>query len=421
MAGCSSDSSTEEPTATAGAAGAAGGVGGVGGSAGKAGGSGGVAGKAQGGAGQGGAGAAQGGAGQGGAGAAQGGAGMGGAGAAQGGAGMGGAGQGGDAQGGAGQGGDAQGGAGQGGAGQGGAGMGGGSSCGPVTGDGNVTKGTLIPAPAGFTVIDATPGPDGCTVFFTAADENGGASVFSGSIGGTPKALNTNFPFVYPVGVAATSDGQTLFVADLGAIPDPMKTTEGAIFTLSTAGSGAEILGGTGGRYPRGLVIVKQGGSDVIFFTGVDADGQPGVFQVPAGSGTVTTVVKGAPFVDPGGIAVTAAGHVYVTDHGAAPGGAIIDVSGTTAKVLTQIKLGSYPAGIALSADETQLLVSGEGAKGGSGVAVLDAASGAQKSVFTTGLEVANEPGGLHRATGADVFSLVNGMATGGGVFVLTP
>jgi hypothetical protein len=311
---------------------------------------------------------------------------------------------------------------GSGGAGQGGAGAGGGSSCGPLTGNGTVKTATLIAGPAGASVIDATPGPDGCTVYFTASDATGGSNVYSNTIGGTAKALTTTSPFIYPVGIATTSDGQTIFVADLATIPDAAKTTEGGIYTLSASGGGAELLTGTGGYSPRGLVIIKLSGTDTIFFTGVDpTDGQAGVFQIPAGSGSVTTVVKGPPFADPGGIAVATNGQVYVTDHGAAPGGAILNVNGTTTKQLATIKLGSYPAGIALSQDGSQLVVSREGDASGSAVAVLNASTGAQESLFGTGLDKANEPGGLHRASGADVFALVSGAATGGGVFVLTP
>jgi sugar lactone lactonase YvrE len=254
--------------------------------------------------------------------------------------------------------------------------------------------------------IDAAPAPDGGVVYFVASGQNGPGVFSAPPAGGTVSIVTDGAPFVRPSAVAVSTDGSRLYVADqrtgdidaAGAILSAAATT--------TVSQLATVLPGTQGRSPRGLDVVRRGTGDVVYFTGSDpATGSPGVFQVPEGGGTVTTVAEGPPFTSLDSVAVTAQGVVYVSDRGAVPGqGQIFRVAdGKTTPILTGVHLGS-PGGVGLVHGDATLLVS-----------TVDATTSADQLTFVdlatgrTGLATkgiggnSDTSGGLHPAFNAPV------------------
>lgn len=163
--------------------------------------------------------------------------------------------------------------------------------------------------------IDATVAPDGDTVYFTATSSRGPGVFQVPAEGGAAEAVVAGSPFRKPVGVAVTTDGNRLLVADAEA--ETPEGGDGAVLAVPVAGAEPTVVGGTQGMSPRGLEVVSEGGEDVVFFTGRDTgDGAPGVFKVPVdGGNSATVVVKGSPLAEPDAVTATGQGVVYVTDR----------------------------------------------------------------------------------------------------------
>ena len=229
-------------------------------------------------------------------------------------------------------------------------------------------------ANGGFTdAFDATPDALGTTVFFTAVDSMGNAGVFKQGICpvSTVAPVYTGGVFEAPFALAISTDDKTLYVADLSAAEDPTDITKdsGVLYTLSAAGGMAPVLL-VGSIAPRSLTVVQESGSDQIYFTGIDkANGLPGVFKVAAAGGGVTVVAEGnadstpvGPFNDPGGITVAKNGDIYVLDTSASGSHVgnviVIPKGGAASEFVPNIQVG-YPAGIALTMDDTMLMASG--------------------------------------------------------------
>lgn len=274
------------------------------------------------------------------------------------------------------------------------------------------------------TPLDAALSPDGKTAYFIAieADE---AAVYQTAAPSTsaPTRLAGGAPLASPFGLDVTTDGNTLVLSDPGAQLDPDVLERGELFTLSTGGGTPAKVNGASGYAPRGIVVVKQGEADVAYFTGRHKDTRlPGLFKVPVAGGTVTTVVKDAPLVDPCGVAVASDGTAFVLDVGDAEKATarLLKVSGGTVSVMLADLAVGYPAGIALSQDEKTVLVSAlDPEKRTDAVLRVPVAGGDAQSV-STGIDGFEEPAGLHRAKNADTFIWADSKANGGGtVFVI--
>lgn len=301
-------------------------------------------------------------------------------------------------------------------------GMGGGGGMG---GTGGVT-GDVKPGADAHSALDATPDLDGTTIYFTAIDPIEGPGVFKAPADGsnlTPVKVAAGNPFVAPFGIAIGTDGNQLYVADPGA---DAGNDRGEIFVLPVGGGTPAALSGSADTVPRSLEIIKEGTIDVIYFTGNDkADGQPGVFKIPVTGGTVTAVAKGAPFVDPSGIAVAADGTTYVADTISSLSHTAniikVDKNGTATTFLTDLKVG-YPCGVALSQDEQTLLISALDKDKATDVLLqIDIGNGMSKDPVTMGIDTFYESAGLHRAKGKNVFAWADSSAgpQGGRVFVV--
>ena len=194
-----------------------------------------------------------------------------------------------------------------------------------------------------------------------------------------------------PAGLAVSNDGKRLFVAD---------TRAGHILVVPVSGAKPHVLRGTAGSAPRGLEVQTRAGKELVVYSGTARDGKPAVLRIAAGGAArPEVVVKGAPLRAPDGVAISKTGAIFVTDHGA--GGRALRIAGTkVTTVAGGIRLGD-PAGLALTLDETHLLISSlDKAKGTAQVVIVDMASGA-RSTFDDVIGANHSAGGLHRARAA--------------------
>jgi DNA-binding beta-propeller fold protein YncE len=295
---------------------------------------------------------------------------------------------------------------------------------------GNGTIGAIAPAASGATggftaPLDATPSPDGKEVYFTARNTDGVGVFKASASGGTITPLHVGDPISGPVGITVSSDNQMVFIADPGAsINDE---DQGAIWMVPTQGGTPTLVNGTSGHAPRGLTLVNEAGTDQLYFTGkTPADNEPGVFKVAASGGTVEGIVKGSPFSDPNGIAITRQGTIYVVDSAAgdlsAGSARVIQVADNAATVFHEgLKVG-FPAGIALSQDDSVALISAVDPARGTDLVVRVNLATKEESAYSSGIEMFEEAAGLHRASNAEVYAWCDSTANGSGtVFVLTP
>jgi sugar lactone lactonase YvrE len=277
--------------------------------------------------------------------------------------------------------------------------------------------------------VDATPSPDGKDVYFIAntktGDEDNIGTIRQPAIfkvaaaGGAVTKLFEGAPLVAPFGISITDDGQTLYIADSGADTSADRS-DGRLYTIPVSGGSPSALAGTDSYAPAGVDVT----GDSVYFTG-HKDGAAGLFKTGLGGGAVTPIATGAVFADPGGVTVAKNGDAYVVDTGGIAHdqslASVVKVGadGHTEVVLDGLAVG-HPAGIALTADEAQLYVSGfDSAKGTDVVFTIDKASKAVQ-MFTDTIVDFVESAGLHRARNADVFAWADGHANATGtVYIL--
>lgn len=272
---------------------------------------------------------------------------------------------------------------------------------------GDDTIAALAPAAVGGDVfhgpLDSTPDAEAHNVYFTAQGKTG-PGVFEAPLpSGAATELFTGAPFVAPIGIAIAPDDSTIFVAD----PEAMST--GVVFTLPSAGGSPSPIAATEGYAPRGLDVVEQAGEHVIYFTGHDpADGKPGVFKI-VGGGMPVPVVRGDPLVEPDGVAVARDGTVYVSDRAAGGGtGRVFRVqNGKASTLVEKVRLGN-PGGVALTLDESVLLVSGLQPDRDSDLILLVDVEAGDTGVVTSGISANKGAGGVHRARNAHDFTWVD-------------
>lgn len=279
--------------------------------------------------------------------------------------------------------------------------------------------------------FDATPDPEGDLIYFTATSAQGVGIFRVPALGGAVTPISVGVALTLPTGLVISNSGETLFVADSeveiahddGAMRSSAEMlpshNEGAIFRLPAGGGTATLVAGTEHTTPRGLEIVQQNGTETLYFTGIDPlDDQPAVMKVAAGGGPVTVIAKGPPLVEPVGVTVDANGVVYVTDQAAGGNGlgrVFRIAAGNVETLAAHVRTGD-PAGVALTLDESLLLVSAlEPNQDSSMVLVIDLAKGRQGVVNQViGANIGS--GGLHRAHGRNLMAWCGITAGGGGV-----
>lgn len=271
---------------------------------------------------------------------------------------------------------------------------------------------------SGLLPWDAAPSPDGSTIYYTAIQEGDLPGVFSvPAAGGESRLLASGDPFVLPLALDVSSDGQTVYVAD----PLTAGAAGNAIYAVPTDGEGdASLVVGTHNTAPQAVTVVSEGGADQLYYSGLNpANGQPTIYKIAAaGAGDATIVAEGAPFVAPSGIAVAKDGTLYVLDRlGMGSGtGAVWRISGAhTEQIATNVRIGGQAAGIALTLDETLLFVSSlDNDAGTAQVLAINLATMDQLIVNDViGANLA--AGGLHRAHDVDTFAWADSTVPGPG------
>ncbi len=295
---------------------------------------------------------------------------------------------------------------------------------------------SVAPAEA-WSPWDATPDPDGQWVYFTANGPAGPGVFQVASAGGEVTALAGGAPLTAPWGITISSDGQTLYVADRGLTGS---NAGNVIFALPTTGGTPTPLAATAGRQPQGVQLVVENGADQLYFTGV-ADGQPAVLKLdPQANAEPTRLFQGAPLVAPSGLAVTQSGVVYVADLAAGldGSGAILRLAaGAAEKIVDGLRVNPWLAGVALTLDESILLLSNLHREQGTAQVLAVALASNELFLINKGIGDNMQAGGLHRALRVNQFAWADGpypppfatprepvigreFLTGGGVYFLT-
>jgi sugar lactone lactonase YvrE len=220
-------------------------------------------------------------------------------------------------------------------------------------------------------------------------------------------------PWVAPFGIAVSSDGNTLYVADTGANAGATPNDSGGLYSLATTAATPTLIPGSTGVYPRGITVEKSGSADTLFFTG-SLSGTATVFSTPTAGGTPTKVASGA--VDPSGIAADSSGNLYVVDTTGGPGGIAsvlkVAMGASTTSVLLAGTYVGYPAGIAVDS-AGNVILSGLTAPYGNDVLSSISSAGAATPFLTdatslTALGKLTGAAGLHKASAANVYAFVD-------------
>jgi sugar lactone lactonase YvrE len=257
-------------------------------------------------------------------------------------------------------------------------------------------KATLVVQLSGRnTALDASPDPQGTVIYFTTSGSKG-PGVYRVPIGGgAHRPVLVGAPLRGPAGLAVSNDGKRLFVAD---------TSAGHILVVRVRDGASHVLAGTQGTAPRGLEVQTRGGRELVVYTG-RSHGKPALLRLSASGATRPTVLlAGAPLRAPDGVAISRTGAIYVTDHSGSSGGRALRIDGTSVTTVADHILLGHPGGIALTLDESKLLISS--LKRGAGTAqvlIVDTASGAT-STFDDVIGANHHAGGLHRARAAVPF-----------------
>lgn len=252
---------------------------------------------------------------------------------------------------------------------------------------------------------DAVPSPDGSTIYYTSFGKDGVPAVFSvPAAGGDPTVLTSGAPFVTPLGLDVSSDGKTLYVAD----PWTAGADGNAIFAVPTTGNGAPtVVAGTQGTAPQGVTIV----GDQLYYSGINPAnaGQAAIYKIAiGGAGDATIVAQGTRLIAPSGLAVAKDGTVYVLDRLASGNGlgAVLRVqNGTVDSIASDVRIGGQMAGIALTLDESTLLVSSLDKTAGTAQVLTINLSNMQTGIINDVIKASTAAGGLHRAHDVNIFA----------------
>ena len=236
---------------------------------------------------------------------------------------------------------------------------------------------------------DAAPSSDASMVYAT-VDASTGTALISIDSGGATATLDA---FTAAVGVVVGPGDGTVYVAD----------TDG-IHSVTASDGTNTLIDGTGSYLPVALEI---DGTNLVF-TGTDpVTSTFGVFRIPQVGGDVSTLLSGVS-EELSGVVVAADGSLYATG-----GGNVYAVADSADTPLVQgVALGT-PAGIAVSPDESTLLVSAIGTDGKSELLLIDRDSG-DKSDFNDTIGANVGSGGLHRASASTSTFAWAGITTGG-------
>src|SRR5262249_38572120 len=150
-------------------------------------------------------------------------------------------------------------------------GGGGSGGSGGMPGGNPMTASSVTNAAAFSQPLDAVPSRDGTTIYFTAFDASGAAQVWKvAATGGAPTAITTGGPLEVPTGLAIAPDDTKLYIADLTAARGGNGTIGGLfVLALPAGGTPQALSGGDAAIYPIAIAVSTDGRT--LFFTGATA------------------------------------------------------------------------------------------------------------------------------------------------------
>jgi hypothetical protein len=144
-------------------------------------------------------------------------------------------------------------------------------------------------------------------------------------------------------------------------VADSAWGVEGAGALLWVSEETGELTPLLEGYGPVSVTVGRRGAhAESIYFSGRSPEsGTPGVYRL-SGDGSVEAVYEGEPLVQPSGIALLDDGRVIVGETSLDGGteAALLTLSDGTASVLTRGLRSGYPFGIALTPDQSAVIVS---------------------------------------------------------------
>lgn len=272
-----------------------------------------------------------------------------------------------------------------------------------------------------------TPLPDGGVAFVATLpateEEPARAAVLLADAGGEASVLYAGALLASPLDLDVSLDGRLLFVADSVHLDGEGQNAGGAIVQIPLDGGEPSAL--SAGYAPRAVTVAESGD---VYFSGRDPeDGAVGVFRL-TGEGA-ERIYAGPPLVDPSGIAVFGDGRVLVADTSLGEAedselqsrsGVVLIHDGQASVFASGFETG-YPAGIALTADEGTLIVSGQGTDSSNLVFLFSTADPAEPVYVETAFAGEHwSSAGLHRAHGENRFAWCDRNAAGGTVYAIT-
>jgi hypothetical protein len=235
------------------------------------------------------------------------------------------------------------------------------------------------------------------------------------SANAAPVVVYAGDQLVTPFDIDVSVDNQTLWVADMTGGPDG----QGSLVSMPVSGGDPTLH--AAGYAPRGVTVADNG---TVYFTGRDkVTRASGLFTISGDA--VTAVLVGAPFVEPSGIAVLKSGDVLVSDallgdnhdlnlHSRS---GVVAVKGGAGSVFASGFATGYPAGIALTTDDSALIVSAEAPDRSDAVYVISVANpSANPTVVHDKISAySDSAAGLKRMHGSNTFAWASLTANGGG------
>lgn len=168
--------------------------------------------------------------------------------------------------------------------------------------------------------------PDGSQFFVAAYDDENRPGVFAvDSNSGAVSPLHVGDPLMYPTDLAASCDGNTLYVSDFG-LGAPVDDQENSLDEAVNAFTGIHAVSSDNGTVTafstegisRASGLIVSADCNTLYVSGFTDMGAPAVFTIPVEGGPANVLYEGEPLRSPTGIHVDENNVAWVMDHIAA-------------------------------------------------------------------------------------------------------